>query len=176
MKYLLPTLLLFVLILSSCSKLEDAGYDVGKKLGSQLLDEPIQDDGMYTFCVEKAQKLINSSVVLLQIGDEWYLKEYEFTDGQKLSPSIRYQLGQAQGENINYRYPSNILESNVLKYIHQEIADDGTIQGNFWFKVYLVLNIDQESEYIQNNTIYGKQIRTQKYVVVEQEITDCGLP
>lgn len=165
-----------LLLLSSCAKLENAGYEAGRKIGSGLLGEPIEEEGEDLFCVQKAAGLLQDNVELLHIGDEWYLKEYEFSDGKVDSGiSIRYRLGNREGERLTYWYPDNFIERNYVKYTQQQIVD-GFIKGDFSFKTKLVLEKTNESVTILTDTPYGKEIESQTYTVVAKELVDCMMP
>ena len=57
MKKLLILIILSLLLLSSCAKLESAGFELGEKLGSKMLDEDQEEESVDYFCYEKAKKL-----------------------------------------------------------------------------------------------------------------------
>ncbi len=175
MKYILVSCFILLLVLSSCAKLESAGYEMGKKLGSELLDEQKEETVDFE-CINKAQKLLSDEVILLELGDEWYLKEYSFSDGTSSAPSIRYRYGEKEGETLNYRYPTNILESNYVKFSEQVISQEDVILGDFTFQAKLILEESDDDEKLVASTKYGREIATQTYDVVEQEIINCVLP
>ncbi|MCA9477947.1 MAG: hypothetical protein KC535_02255 [Nanoarchaeota archaeon] len=175
MKQTLFLLIIALFLLSSCSKLESIGYDAGEKLGSKLLGE--DDSSTDLGCIAQAKELTPDQVTLFLLNDQWYLKEFSFTDGT-LDPSvsIRYRAGDKEGENVNYYYSANLVESNTLSYHEQIVDEQGVIKGDFSFEVTLILKKTTESEQTLADTKYGKEITSQTFDVVQGDYDRCTYP